>query len=1615
MADKLTAPKTTGLNSKQSLHPPSAPTGKKSQPNNQPTDRKKSEESHKTKKMGEHPSLAPTGDSSSGIQSRLPTTVGPGITSTRPFSGNPYLSNKNNTPQNAQVLQQLVKKALPQARHEPILTHQPYIPLKTQSQTPIAQINSSIVNQRDANKHTALPPVTTVQPVQTNCEQNQNDQSRVSFSLPFDSSTQQKRQDLRPCHSIPPDMRSPLVPNMEQTYLSHVVSTEHVNVLSSKDTSNGNVPNKRKNFPPSVNVNKNPLSKKNVSNGKSSPLTVPTGKTQPFPNPLHMNGLDKIHQAPTSNANNVKIGGDQAKSTHSKAQTMDGQIKKKETSESTAVIKPGSDTKQALESKPLSPPAPEPPPEKPLTEEDKKRMELLNTYGPYLIPSDTSLNAARARLRQALEQTRHLRVSFSDRVYNKYRILLRPVPKTVDEIIEPIKRNPGEAKQKIVEKIKLIKDEKDAEKKEIPKRAAIISNSLLSGEQIFGVPSSASAMNIAESEQLFSAGLSLVILPEEEIDENEINLDEYEHRGPTDPETGQRLGGISSAAAAAAEALLDRTRRSVASRMERRRRSMLSAMKGEKDGSLPSDLEFFSLNQLSSSTSDALPKSALSVDKALGLPQSFMKPKTGEKPHASLQKPTKRHISGKGTGSSNSSNWNKKRISKSIAVGNVNGLLSISPNVEGKSRAAAFAVHSLCPKLMGSGGRSSNQHSFRAKLNQHPHPDSKGGIAVMASLGNSSSRKNSLPANNSSLHLPRLVYPYKRKRNECVSVLPPNTAAKDSAIKAVGIVLDQFFCSPEPIEDKKNSLEKSQSECTGSNDKKISSDANNEEGRTENGNTIEEPLLGEKGSAQTRKRRRKVTEIGLLRGLRNLECSTWETNQTTNLERTDLSEIKKSESFEKKINPILAFSVLHALGIVSSSKGAVPNLDKKLPFVSLMPDEKIEFESESFSDYVFDRWRNLVKEKGIPPKKLEKQGVEISFQTSNENVNQVRPKHEHIELKESQKEKKIDEVISISPISSISSKKEVKIIKQEASNENQIQPEVKNILDPKKNKQSNSTQESFPVVSTISPVVTNQVTKVGQEKNNLPQHRGWDPMSARRGDIPHRPQQQALSNQHHVPPQFLAHLQAPGIQPNYSVLSQAGNVSSAFNSSPQTLGRTGLPQIDQRLNHNSPHLLNNHHRAPHLNQVSYGDALNHNATSPVLTNDYFHGNNHMHQQQHNRAYGSTTEWSSLGLLSASPTMMGGIDLSATQAHAMIGHSAQALHHHHFAAAVRSNLNNIASISAQQANLLLNNGRVPNGNSFQQQRIQQFNGRAQMQANEEVSMMTSAGLLMTGQRPLGESFPTLSPTQAQAQAQVQAQAQSQAAQGQTRPQPQSLMYLNNPNDSTSQLMKRSASAGVPSDPTKTQPSLTALPAIQVSKDKTLQKPLEEIPLKENVVGKVQQNIPSKSDKSLEKKTDLSCLEDSSQTVPEKTQPSYVPPKLPTKDTEVSESHRKQKVTMQITSNQSVLPDSIPITGGMRFFVPPSPPGLGNDAAEMILKGCIHKISLNEDKSKALEYLVLVGTAIPIPRALISNPLKDRFAVLSKAAGNPCPCIPKDVRKCWNLSSLFFFYEIISSLY
>ncbi|KAG7367399.1 hypothetical protein IV203_030070 [Nitzschia inconspicua] len=206
----------------------------------------------------------------------------------------------------------------------------------------------------------------------------------------------------------------------------------------------------------------------------------------------------------------------------------------------------------------------------------RQRAPLSDRYPPYIINSDTSLEDARKRLRIALDQTRQLRAAFTNQVYSKYRVCLKPPPQT-EEIVETLKQDPKGMYKKLQAEMKRTKAEKDLEKKDSQK----VTNETDAVEKSeINNPSSddksttnfSSAPNAESGEALMyiTSGLSLIVLPESNA--FDIDMSMYNERGPIDPATGQRVRGISAAAATAGEAILERARRGQALRAKRERK-----------------------------------------------------------------------------------------------------------------------------------------------------------------------------------------------------------------------------------------------------------------------------------------------------------------------------------------------------------------------------------------------------------------------------------------------------------------------------------------------------------------------------------------------------------------------------------------------------------------------------------------------------------------------------------------------------------------------------------------------------------------------------------------------------------------------------------------------------------------------------------------------------------------------------------------------------------------------------------------------------------------------------------------------------------------------------------
>jgi len=175
---------------------------------------------------------------------------------------------------------------------------------------------------------------------------------------------------------------------------------------------------------------------------------------------------------------------------------------------------------------------------------DSKRKPLEDAYGPYIHLDDTCLEDARERLHSAIEQTRLLREALTEQAYERYRCVVKPAPDTLDEIIDPIRDDPIKACQDLAKKAEEIKVEKELERTQAEKAGVV-----------------------PEELAYFGEGLHLVILPEDEVDEDEIDLSELPTRGPIDPETGEIVEDLKNAYANATEQVFERIRRIRAIRM----------------------------------------------------------------------------------------------------------------------------------------------------------------------------------------------------------------------------------------------------------------------------------------------------------------------------------------------------------------------------------------------------------------------------------------------------------------------------------------------------------------------------------------------------------------------------------------------------------------------------------------------------------------------------------------------------------------------------------------------------------------------------------------------------------------------------------------------------------------------------------------------------------------------------------------------------------------------------------------------------------------------------------------------------------------------------------------
>jgi len=542
----------------------------------------------------------------------------------------------------------------------------------------------------------------------------------------------------------------------------------------------------------------------------------------------------------------------------------------------------------------------------------KLRAPLINKYGSFIHPTDTSLSDARKRLQSALEQTRILRSAFTNRLYEKYRVLLRPVPKSINEIIGTINADPVAANATLTEATRILKEEKEIEKKEAQSAASAV---LSSGDSAANSAAlMASSLETAEQLAYIGAGLNLVILPEDDIDVHDMVLQSFEHRGPTNPETGQRVGGISAAAATAAEVLLDRVRRARALRVDRQKQRVTQGTPDEATVGFGIELSVTNpvlsmLNLVSNNTADS---QTVVVEQRAPLPVAPKAPKK----IAIMKASSSSHLStvlGKS---------GRSRVQ--MPTSSIN-LLSLNPSAEELPYDDVKLASTKALVAQGV-GTIFQPKSFQNRY-RHPHPDSLGGrSSAMQSSGRVATSHGPNPVGIEFLDLPMISVGKERRFKKAVKVSDRRVVSNERVVTCLDSILAQFAIAGE-IGSRVNTQSEPEYAYSHNEAESISPT----------------PICVENKSENHSCSQRRTTEIGLLCGMHHSAegCNKPMEGDGTVLDQplenasgisaTSLTKLAvEAIEADQPLEPILAFSVLHALGLVRDTHHSQHSLSNNM-------------------------------------------------------------------------------------------------------------------------------------------------------------------------------------------------------------------------------------------------------------------------------------------------------------------------------------------------------------------------------------------------------------------------------------------------------------------------------------------------------------------------------------------------------------------------------------------------------------------------------------------------------------------------------------------------------------
>mmetsp|Transcript_8428 Transcript_8428/g.17538 ORF Transcript_8428/g.17538 Transcript_8428/m.17538 type:complete len:1129 (+) Transcript_8428:123-3509(+) len=563
-------------------------------------------------------------------------------------------------------------------------------------------------------------------------------------------------------------------------------------------------------------------------------------------------------------------------------------------------------------------------------EVQRQRAPLTEKYNPYITHSDKSLEDARHRLQTALDQTRQLRAAFTERVYGKYRVCLQPPPQTPD-IIKALTDNPSGMYRKLELERKLITNEKSLEKKEFQKinssdgSGVLPSSTASTSTNVPPAPNSTSAGSIGasnnngaddkkatatatatavsnpeNSEKYFyvTSGLSLIVLPEDNI--SKIDMGMYRDRAPVNPKTGQRVRGISAAAATSGKVMLERARQGKLARADREKRSQQQV--GQQAHN------FFDRHYYS--TSSKFHTMGTSAGQTAATTTTKQSPtSTARNPSSTMQKPKpkvppqrsrglNKAADGKKTGGAKRTaapKNNTKVPAGQTAAGakairarvqtpmSVQTLLNLNPIHEELRTDTKYSAATLGMMERGVGtfqGPTTQYHKNTPHRFKHPFPDSLGGRRRPVTRAGGA--VNSSTVSNDQLMLPPIPSVKECRRHKKISVLSRAEAGTTRATSSIRQILNQFTPS--------------------ANKAAV---------------TVESNITQENSLFVRPKKQRRISEIGFVRGLylNNLD----EGRARKGIATTSANGTESGNNDSVGIDSTLTLNVLKAVGLIKSS------------------------------------------------------------------------------------------------------------------------------------------------------------------------------------------------------------------------------------------------------------------------------------------------------------------------------------------------------------------------------------------------------------------------------------------------------------------------------------------------------------------------------------------------------------------------------------------------------------------------------------------------------------------------------------------------------------------------